>query len=99
MHFTTPILEGILGAILFLAFRYWRRDFEYEDDHLKERILTRIIMGAGVGYLWIQMGMPNSFNTIMAGALAPEIIEAFLSRFKERIHKDLGLPDPSPKNK
>lgn len=80
------VLEGILGAILFLAFRYWRLDFKYEKNKVKFRILCRAIMGAGVGYLWIIAEMPNSFNTVMAGALAPELLEGAFERFgKEKL--------------
>lgn len=70
----------MMGAVLFLTFRFYRRDFEFTNK-LKERVVCRTIMGAIIGYLWVLSGAPNSFNTIMAGALAPELAEGFFEKF------------------
>lgn len=82
------VTEGMVGAILFLAFRFWIKDFE-NTENWKERTICRIIMGAIVGYLWLMRGLPNSFNTVMAGMLAPEIIEGFSVRFKKKYDESL----------
>ena len=83
LHLIIGTLEAIFGGLVFYGFNLWRRDLKL-SRHYKRRILTRVLIGAGVGYAWISLGMPNSFNTFMAGAFGPEIADGLLSKYQER---------------
>lgn len=78
--------EGLVGSIL------WTSYLLYKGEPLKtnyQKIFSRLIMGAIVGILWNLAGFPNHFNTIMAGMLAPEIIDGFITKFRLVTQKTL----------
>ena len=86
----TSILEGMFGALIFFSFRSWKSDFGGDNTNKKrKRLVCRLIMGAGIGYLWVVGGFPNSFNIVMAGMLAPEMLEGALEKFNEEYEKEL----------
>ena len=89
-HILKTVLEGMFGALIFFSFRSWKSDFRGDNTNKTlKRLVCRLVMGAGIGYLWVAGGYPNSFNTVMAGMIAPEMLEGALEKFNEKYEKEL----------
>lgn len=84
ISFIQSVIEAMLGCILFYAYKIYT-DMSFELT--PRRFVSRLIIAGFVGYFWFLKGLPNSFNTIMAGMLAPEMLETIFQQKKSKIKK------------
>jgi hypothetical protein len=80
---------GILGGGVYALLWYRTRAEWFEA-------VKRIILGAVVGILYQYTGFPNELNTFTAGYMAIDVLEFFITRYKDREPRIELLPPPPP---
>jgi hypothetical protein len=80
---------GLLGGGVYALLWYRTRAEWFEA-------VKRIILGTVVGILYQYTGFPNELNTFTARYMAIDVLEFFITRYKEKAPQALIPPPPPP---
>jgi len=77
MEWYVALLLGLFGAAASIGLDMYR----HKRWPNPAEAIGHLIIGGFVGYAWWALGLPNHFNTLMAGFMADTVIQALQERW------------------